>query len=403
MVLRQTRYNTGCSVDDFDTSKEGMSGIYTTVFDFMNNKGSSIHTGLQQLDNMLSGRGFEAGTVTLFLGVTGGWKSGMLLNCASWFTRYNANCQSFDATKIPCCIYYSLENSMVQTAQRWYAIRLGPTNEMTTKYANSSEVADALHELDQKECGGKVKVFFRYRKPRSTSADDIASEIEALKEEGYEPKMVILDYIKNMAPNDASITDERLRLGEIGNNIQSLAKEYKLALVTAQQINREGIKAVEGANELKKKDASKSIQASHAANSWDLIELMDMTIVLHCDYKIIEGVKTRIISLRKFKSRREQVSPVFFTHPFVEGRQMLLNEDIGKKCLSFDCCANDGDIQTDEEESPRRTKFKSQVEDPRAANRKAIAKFNKGRMGSSIDDEDDDDNGGGLLNGDEIL
>ena len=63
-----------------------------------------IKTGIKRLNHMLNG-GFQPGRVYVFLGITGGWKSGILLNSIFWATKYNTDVTCNDTVRRPVALY----------------------------------------------------------------------------------------------------------------------------------------------------------------------------------------------------------------------------------------------------------------------------------------------------------
>ena len=84
------------------------SANFTTILSkarkYLNDEKRIIKTGVKRLNKFLNG-GWQPGRVYIVNGITGGWKSGLLLNAALWACRYNDDIVCNDRTKSPAVLY----------------------------------------------------------------------------------------------------------------------------------------------------------------------------------------------------------------------------------------------------------------------------------------------------------
>ena len=101
---------------------------------------------------------------------------------------------------------------------------------------------------------------------RSLSLGQLQAYLDQMAAIGFEPDVLLLDYADLMATN-ASNKDYRIELGRLYAELRGLAAERKLALVTAQQANREAVKA-------------KQVGLDHVAEDWSITGTADFVYTL---------------------------------------------------------------------------------------------------------------------------
>lgn len=84
----------------------------------------------------------------------------------------------------------------------------------------------------------------------------------------FVPDMVIVDYLGIM---DVDKKDMRVSMGRNAINLRGIASSKNIAMVAAQQISREGKKAM---------DAGQDVDVQHTAEDWSLIGTVDVAITL---------------------------------------------------------------------------------------------------------------------------
>ena len=91
-----------------------------------------------------------------------------------------------------------------------------------------------------KQTKGKVNLIVKYASEGTFSAGDVSKFIDRLKIEGYNTKMVILDYLDCMAPivsKNQKSGDYDIQ-GQITQELRYLAAQYKVPIITATQNTR---------------------------------------------------------------------------------------------------------------------------------------------------------------------
>ena len=223
--------------------------------------------------------GLERGRCYCALGVAKGWKSGFLLNAASWAKRYNTF-TTHDPKLKPCIVYLSMENTNEETIKRLWAHCFG----------NDSDIAnyDKIQAASMLENAGlftpnnpnSPEIIIWYRPNKSINTADLNIMLEDLKKEGRECVLLILDYLKRIRPVEQS-KELRIELSNITNELKTIAMEQDIPILTAMQLNREAFKTLEEADSFDEKvKASDKLGASNVGESIDIIQNVDKIVPL---------------------------------------------------------------------------------------------------------------------------
>lgn len=191
-------------------SEDAFQRTISNVRRSMNDEKRVIKTGIRRLNKMLNG-GFQPGRVYLINAISGGWKSGLLLNACFWAAKYNDKIVCNDRSKRPCILYITQENDLTETVEREISYVGGVDD--NGKAVSEEELTELF--ITEKLYKGKWVFVKKYRPKRSISTGDldtIIAEVEA--EENVEVKMLVHDYVKRIAP-DFPTGDVRIDLGEV--------------------------------------------------------------------------------------------------------------------------------------------------------------------------------------------
>lgn len=338
--LREAKNDANATKYDCNLSDVSFVDQLQDIINEANDPSSKIKTGLQMFNMMLDG-GFEKGRVYTLLAMAKGFKSGLMLNCAIYAKKYN-KLKPKDPTKIPCIVYLSMENSTMETNKRilTYAfgnefIRTGIKQKTGASVATMLEQAGIFTPNDPES----PEIRILYRPNRSITTADIYTILDDLGKEGRECVFFILDYVKRIrCANPPKSGELRLEMGEVINDLCSLAKDRDIPVLTASQLNREAFKVMESAGSYEEKIAAATkLGASQVGESIDIIQNSDVAIALgrinnssinengECEYND-RYLFVKCIASRNFNPPIEQ-----FQVRFSEGNDLRLIEDIYEK------------------------------------------------------------------------
>jgi replicative DNA helicase len=209
----------------------------------------NISSGFPDIDNLLleTGHAFAPGTLNMFNGESNMGKSIWLGQVA-----INALGQSKNTVII------SLEMSQDLYASRIDAnIAKTPSDNLVSQ----ENVVEARLTEFQKLHGG-AKLFIKQMPTGTASALDIYRYLYDLKINGFEPDVVIIDYLNLMKPTSVNQGDGTYtRVKYIAEEVRALAVELQVVVWTATQLNRSGYSAVPDASH-----TSESMGTVHTAD-----------------------------------------------------------------------------------------------------------------------------------------
>lgn len=319
-----------------DLTPENFRNMITEIVNDLKKPTNYLKSGIQYLNEMLVG-GFEAGRFYMFLGASGGFKSGILLSIVQWIRKYNQGLPTRDPDKKPCVLYVTQENSLKETVERLFNIAV--TGDDIRNYTPDEVIEMLLGDGQLDIEVNNVNIRLVYKPNRSINTDDLYDMIDEIEEEGYEIIALVHDYLKRIRAANPS-KELRLELGNIVDEMTVIAKTRNIPVISASQINREGIKVIETAVESGQNDIAKKLGGGHIGESWAMIENADWVCIINREYK--QSTDTWYLTFKQVKTRAKNPTLTYFAHPFEKGNGMKLLEDFfAKESLSLKTISDD--------------------------------------------------------------
>lgn len=285
---------------------------------------SIIITGIQMLNEMLS-PGFRPGKLYMFLGLTGGFKSAMLLKIILDCAKYNA--KTFKPKKEgakPYVLYLTMENTIDESFARVWNMAIENTD------VEKHSASDIIKELKQKRIVGNddIGILFAYRPNMSITTADIRDMIDEIESTGKEVIMLSFDYIKRILPQQRA-RDEKEMLKNVTNELRQIAIDYQIPVVSAHQFNRSGLAVVNNAMRDGKSDLGKFLGGENVGSAYEVMENPDMSIALNLERK--KDDKLLYLTFYRLKERyRPSTKLNYFNQPFQRDNEFQLQDDILK-------------------------------------------------------------------------
>ena len=300
--------------------------IMNEAWDRLLSENNFWQTGMQGLNNMLGG-GFENARVYNFIGATGGFKSGLLLNLMKMIKKHNKGRLHKDSKKRPTILFLSQENNIWETILRIFNI-FGTIRNI--KNFDKDEIMSIL------EKGGfslvadddDIDIEFRYYGNMDIGVPDIRGFYEELDNQGREVVCVLQDYIERLRPPRLDV-DKRVQLNDVSNQLHDLAIELDIPIITGSQLNKEGVATVEDMRSADKMDIGKKVGSKHISESFGMLKNFDVNITIVVEYDSKE--ERYWLSFRRLKFRGDDSDRLdYFCQPFNgKNSKIMLMEDMG--------------------------------------------------------------------------
>lgn len=327
----------------------------------MLNPGNKISTGYRMFDEMLGG-GLQEGRCYLLLGQSKGFKSGTVLNIVMNVATHYVDYQLKDPTKIPCVLYFTMENSMNETFERIYnylgidfdfpyEIIKNKMGREIKKYKITEEDIDKILDVIQKETYEKTGIVLRIEFKEHMSVD--TGVLETFYEnysilDNQEIIFIAQDYIKRIHSQRVYRTEQkRDELGEVINEFCNFAKDKNIPILTISQLNRAALSATETKKINKKKDIIRGMGASFVGESNLVYENADYTILTGKEEDEDDGrtYQTFHLAMARGKSYRNYFAQPFDPNPIYKGFRIAVDIDLpnalGKERISSISDVND--------------------------------------------------------------
>lgn len=189
----------------------------------------SIECGIKEIDEIVVS--FAPGTLTLFTGDVGGFKSSSMLNVGSNVAKNGKN-----------VLYIPLEMSRDQMFTRLIAkeAKVDSKRIMKPKCLTEDEMKKIKEAVDIINNYNGRLFWLDYSLERVT-VSQIRREIEK-HIDMFEPDMIVVDYIANLLPDNHLGGRNDLEIGEMLKSLRHMGKHFGFAVVSGAQIGREALK-----------------------------------------------------------------------------------------------------------------------------------------------------------------
>ena len=291
-----------------------------------------LQTGIRQL-NAILGPGFRSGKLYVFLGLSGKFKSGTLLNIADQIRQFNPQLEDVVDGKRNTILFITMENDIEETIERVFAMYAPPEKTMIT--STPEDVIDVIINQGKyvyTDTKG-IDIDIRYFQNLEISTKDIYDIVDEAEREGEHVVGIILDYIKRIESAVNCNGDEILRASYVAKELKNIAEYYQIPVITAQQINRSGNQTVDAAMKDGKADLIRFIGNSDIGGAWSVIEEADWVCIVSLERQLSTG--KLYLSFKRTKQRAgaksaEAFASDYFNHPFSQYSEMRLETDLDK-------------------------------------------------------------------------
>lgn len=328
------------SMNRFSLSDENFDDNIMDIVTELKNPSRIIKTGIQKLNEILS-PGFISGRLYVFIGLPGGWKSGMLLKVVRDTKLYNKGIQVKKPGKRPCALLITMENEIKETVERLFNMSVTSENIRNFTPKQVINLIKSTGQLVVDNDNG-IDIVIQYEPNRSIDTNDLYTIIDDLADEGKEVIILSLDYIKRIRPAERG-KDEKEELKNISNELKTLATEYDIPVVTGHQLNRAASAVVDSAMQSNKEDLAKFLGRSNVGSAWEIIENVDHATIINVEKKRQTG--QYYLTFKRVKIRYNDMSDLsYFNHPFnIESKMQLLDDIDLDHSLSEESLASDFD------------------------------------------------------------
>ncbi len=244
-----------------ETSCENLA---KTLVHYISKGFSVFKTGYNTLDNILDG--IESASVHLISAPSNHGKSLFLINLCYRMIKNNIN----DFDKNDCILFITLEDDIYKLSRRFVSVfgnykfdtlkrlfaksyemtrtsqLIGMSSETDFRLVASLEkmFQSVLRTSIVKITAGKVSLILKHCNENEFTPGDLGRFIDRLKVEGYNTKMVFIDYIDCMNPTVYRFSNvkEYDTLGQIVQELRALSRIHKIPIISPTQSRKDAEK-----------------------------------------------------------------------------------------------------------------------------------------------------------------
>lgn len=313
----------------FSLDSENFDNTVRDVHEDLINPSSRLYCGMEGL-NELFGGGVENGRCYSFFGMSGSFKSGILLSLAYQLKKHNKDIKLKDPSKRPAIVLLTMENTVKESIERIFNMS---TVAEDIRNFSADEVIDKLKEDGElyMNSDSPIDIIIKYQPNGSVDTGYLYTMVEELEDEGIETICVVQDYIRRIR-SAYKQPDIRLEMGEVINEFKVFASIKDIPIITAAQLNRDASKTIETAAMANKGDLIRLLGRSNVGESMLIIDNIDWGSLIHIEYDA-EGRK--YIGFNVIKIRNNEIKRHVIYQPFAVGNNMKLVEDVHDDVPAF--------------------------------------------------------------------
>ena len=181
-----------------------------------------VTTGWTTLNDITKG-GLGSGELGVVIAPTGAGKSMVLVHLGSKALMAGKN-----------VVHYTLELADTVVANRYDSCITG--FHLGELHVFKEQIYDKVQDIEG-------KLIIKEYPTRSASIQTIKNHLEKMKNRGFEPDVIIVDYADLIKPENGSKEEKRHQLETIYEELRGLAQIAKCPIWTASQTNRSGLNA----------------------------------------------------------------------------------------------------------------------------------------------------------------
>lgn len=316
----------------FSFSDPNAADLIESVAQSAQRPAAILQTGIRQLNANL-GPGFRGGKMYCFIGFSGKFKSGTLLNLADQITKFNPQLEEIVEGKRNTVLFITAENTINETLERLFYMYATPGASFID--TDPAEVRRIIMEEGHycfSDTDKGIDIEMRYFPNLGIKTSDIYKIIDDMDAHGQRVITTIVDYIKRIDSVFPSNGDEILRMTYVAKELKTLAEYYNIPVITAQQINRNGNSVLDSAMREGKSDLLRAVGNSDIGGAWAVVEECDWVCIITLERHKKEN--RLYLSFKCTKQRcghKDSTVSDYFNHPFANEQEIRLMTDLDKE------------------------------------------------------------------------
>lgn len=294
----------------FSLKDEVFDDCIRTVYDKVTSPSNKLITGLTGINELLGG-GFESKRVYSLFGLPSEGKSITLLDFAYQIKKYNPGYICKDPTKKPCVVYFTLENTIDETVVRLCEmVGIGGT-------IGDYSVDELIQKLKTEgglyvNSASPIDFVIRYAPGMSVDTDYLYIISEELEDDGYEPIIFIIDYIKRIK-STLDNSDSRIWLGNVINEFKVFASIKDIPVVTASQLNRDATRHIDESRKTNKNELVRMLGRSQIGESMLILENLDGAFIITPEW---DNNGNKFLGFQRIKKRYKASNLEILYYPY---------------------------------------------------------------------------------------
>ena len=260
---------------------------------------NSFTLSINPLFDRLFGGGLKLRKTYLFMSRSQGYKSGTMTNIVGYVAKNPNNIipeEFLDGLK-PLILYVTHENTVLQTVKRHLKFE-GYSDEEQSCWSED-KFDEKVREIFMPK-GNGIHTAILALPSKAIFIKDLERKVEEYARAGFKVILLVEDYLKHVATKIGPDESNMQPGDKLAIELNDLTKKIYCPIITASQINREGLKEME----LRKRstdDYIKYIHEGYMADSYNAFQSYENVVAL--DRGVMEGTNVEYVVYHSKKDR----------------------------------------------------------------------------------------------------
>lgn len=285
----------------FSPNNEAPSfGIRELEEDIAGTETSRMKTGMWM--DHVTGGGFRGKSLYIIASISGGFKTGFMMNMAEYMSIANDPKQfKLPTGYYPAILHINLElysTQILEKRMNWYDI------DSNLAFSDNLTIEKTMIE-GLRSFGSKINVIYQKEKQREYSAQRLKADIKKYEKDGFIIVALCVDYsdLIRYVPNDTDELEGIRPLVRKNEELRSIADEYNIPVITGIQLNRASSELKKRQQRAHKEDLLKYISSENIAKAFDVLNVPEQ---MYFSYKVETSKGDHYFSLVVEKDRDNQ-------------------------------------------------------------------------------------------------
>jgi replicative DNA helicase len=215
--------------------------------------------------------------------------------------------------------HYTFELSSSMTAARYDSALT--SIDINERHAKIDDIEKKINII--KDVNKNTELFIKEYSTGTCTSNMLRADIEKKIGIGYNPDLIIIDYLDIMAFEGSKSDDSYYSQQKISEELRAIAQDYRCCIITATQTNREGVNSAD------------EIESDKIADSYGKVKTSDLIISINQSKTELLQNKARLYIAKNRSGHTKKIIPITIHYSTMSMKDRsnteIMNEILDKK------------------------------------------------------------------------